>query len=117
MGEGDNEKLNAVLESWVTGDVNGAPKIHFAAELKSQELFQRINRIPGATANLVAMCADLFRSVTFSDELWSLDDDFCHLFLSWFNRGFLEIRSINWSALAKILEKIIRHNAIHEITI
>jgi malonyl-CoA decarboxylase len=37
-----------------------------------------------------------------------------HLFSSWFNRGFLVLRRIDWSTSAAILEKIIRHEAVHE---
>ena len=41
--------------------------------------------------------------------------DFVHLFSSWFNRGFLVLRRIDWSTPAIILEKIIRYEAVHEI--
>ncbi|HEY1979943.1 MAG TPA: malonyl-CoA decarboxylase family protein, partial [Xanthobacteraceae bacterium] len=34
---------------------------------------------------------------------------------SWFNRGFLVLRKIDWSTSAAILEKIIRYEAVHEI--
>ena len=45
----------------------------------------------------------------------SIDNDFVHLFSSWFNRGFLVLRRIDWSTPASILEKIIRYEAVHEI--
>jgi malonyl-CoA decarboxylase len=48
-------------------------------------------------------------------DLELLDDDFLHLFSSWFNRGFLVLRRIDWSTPARILEKIIRYEAVHEI--
>jgi malonyl-CoA decarboxylase len=35
---------------------------------------------------------------------------------SWFNRGFLVLRRIDWSTPANILEKIIRYEAVHEIS-
>jgi malonyl-CoA decarboxylase len=38
-----------------------------------------------------------------------------HLFSSWFNRGFLVLRRIDWATPANILEKIIRHEAVHKI--
>ncbi len=38
-----------------------------------------------------------------------------HLLSSWFNRGFLVLRRIDWSSPANILEKIIRYEAVHEI--
>jgi malonyl-CoA decarboxylase len=37
------------------------------------------------------------------------------MFTSWFNRGFLVLRRIDWSSPAAILEKIIRYEAVHEI--
>jgi len=49
------------------------------------------------------------------DDLGVVDNDFVHLFSSWFNRGFLVLRRIDWSTSAAILEKIIRYEAVHEI--
>ena len=48
-------------------------------------------------------------------QLRKVDDDFAHLFGSWFNRGFLVLRQIDWSSPADILERIIRYEAVHEI--
>ena len=36
-------------------------------------------------------------------------------FSSWFNRGFLVLRPIDWTTPANILEKIIRYEAVHAI--
>src|SRR2546426_35066 len=44
-----------------------------------------------------------------------LDRDVAHLLSSWFNRGFLVLRRIDWSTPANILEQIIRYEAVHEI--
>src|SRR5258707_1103279 len=44
-----------------------------------------------------------------------LDRDVVHLLSSWFNRGFLVLRRIDWSTPANILEQIIRYEAVHEI--
>ncbi len=49
------------------------------------------------------------------DAVDSLDCDFEHLFASWFNRGFLVLRHIDWTTPAHILEKIIRYEAVHAI--
>ena len=48
-------------------------------------------------------------------DLAALDRDVVHLLSSWFNRGFLVLRRIDWSTPANILEKIIRYEAVHEI--
>jgi malonyl-CoA decarboxylase len=47
--------------------------------------------------------------------LQPVDLDFCHLFSSWFNRGFLMLRSIDWTTPANILEALIRYEAVHDI--
>ena len=49
------------------------------------------------------------------DDLGVIDSDFVHLFASWFNRGFLVLRRIDWSTPAIVLSKIIRYEAVHEI--
>jgi malonyl-CoA decarboxylase len=38
-----------------------------------------------------------------------------HLLSSWFNRGFLVLRRIDWQTPAAILDKIIAYEAVHEI--
>ncbi|MCP3972268.1 MAG: malonyl-CoA decarboxylase [Rhodobacteraceae bacterium] len=111
----DQEALQAAIEGWSPGDTDAARAIHFAAEPKSQELIRRLNRVPGATARLVGLRAALLKSLRELPELGGLDADFRHLFASWFSRGFLEIRRIDWSTPADILEKIIVYEAVHEI--
>ncbi|RSK32327.1 decarboxylase [Rhodovulum iodosum] len=86
-----------------------------AAEPPRQELFRRLNQVPGATSALVAMRADLLRLGRKDDALLALDLDFRHLFASWFNRGFLVLRPISWESPAHILEKIIAYEAVHAI--
>ncbi len=86
-----------------------------AAEPRRQELIRRLNQVPGATAALVAMRADLMRLGAKEPELAALDLDFRHLFVSWFNRGFLVLRPISWESPAHILEKIIAYEAVHAI--
>ncbi|KIC45966.1 decarboxylase [Ruegeria sp. ANG-S4] len=86
-----------------------------ASEPPRQELIRRLNRVPGATGALVKMRADLLRLGSGEPELQALDLDFRHLFASWFNRGFLVLRPINWESPAHILEKIIAYEAVHAI--
>lgn len=86
-----------------------------AAEPRRQELIRRLNQVPGATHTLVTMRADLLRFSRDDDALQALDIDFRHLFASWFNRGFLVLRPINWESPANILEKIIAYEAVHAI--
>lgn len=111
----DDERLQTAIDGWSPGDTDGARALHFAAEPKSQDLIRILNRTPGATTRLVNLRAALLDCLREDPSLKGLDSDFQHLFSSWFNRGFLEIRRIDWSTSASVLEKIIAYEAVHEI--
>src|ERR1700737_2387963 len=112
----DWEKLAEAIESWrARPSDEDASDLHFASEPRRQELIRRLNRAPGGTSELVSMRADLLRAMKGHKELAALDRDVAHLLSSWFNRGFLVLRRIDWSTPANILEKIIRYEAVHEI--
>ncbi|HZL31919.1 MAG TPA: malonyl-CoA decarboxylase [Pseudolabrys sp.] len=93
-----------------------ARQVHMASEPRRQELFRRLNLAPGGTQALVRMREQLMDALPNRGDLEAVDDDFVHLFTSWFNRGFLVLRHIDWSTPAIILEKIIRYEAVHEIS-
>jgi malonyl-CoA decarboxylase len=86
-----------------------------AIESPRQEFFRRLNLAPGATAEIVAMRLDLLESMPGEPALARVEVDLKHLLSSWFNRGFLVLRRIDWQTPAAILEKIIAYEAVHEI--
>ena len=85
------------------------------AEPPRQEIFRRMNMAPGGTATLLELRRELLEAIRKSPELVVVDHDLCHLLGSWFNRGFLELRRIDWSTSAAILERLIAYEAVHEI--
>jgi malonyl-CoA decarboxylase len=112
----DREKLAQAIESWrAQPNDDDASDLHFSSEPRRQELIRRLNRAPGGTSALVAMRADLLPLMKGHKDLAALDRDVVHLLSSWFNRGFLVLRRIDWSTPANILEQIIRYEAVHEI--
>src|SRR3979409_2374234 len=112
----DQARLARAIESWRAQPTDeDASDLHFASEPRRQELIRRLNRAPGGTSALVAMRADLLRALNGHKDLAALDRDVVHLLSSWFNRGFLVLRRIDWSTPANILEQIIRYEAVHEI--
>ncbi len=96
-------------------DASAASNLHYRTEPRRQELFRRLNRAPGGTRDLVAMRADFLQLYRANPDLALVDADFIHLFVSWFNPGFLVLRHIDWGTPANILEKIIRYEAVHQI--
>lgn len=112
----NRERLAVAVETWQHDPTESATvELAKAAESRRQELFRRLNLAPGGTAQLVEMRRQLIEVMQDRDDLRSVDADFVHLFTSWFNRGFLLLRRIDWSTPASVLEKIIRYEAVHAI--
>ena len=85
------------------------------AEPRRLALLRRLHQTPNATHDLVAMRADLLALLPRNPELKTLDQEFEQVLSTWFGRGFLVLRKIDWSTSAAILERIIRYEAVHEI--
>ncbi|KAB1075267.1 malonyl-CoA decarboxylase [Methylobacterium planeticum] len=125
--DADHDAVEAAIAAYRSDPTRARlGRLHGAAEPRSQELIRRLNLARDGTLALVRMREDLFdlRNVLRAEEdadsdlidaVDSLDGDFEHLFASWFNRGFLVLRHIDWTTPAHILEKIIRYEAVHEI--
>jgi len=112
----DPAALDAAWARYKAEGPAGLPALAHAVEAPRQELFRRLNLAPGGTARLVALRADLLRAMKgAAGALDMVDADLLHLFQSWFNRGFLTMRPIDWSSPASLLERVIRYEAVHDI--
>lgn len=84
-----------------------------------QELFRRLNVVPGGTRVLVDMRADLLHDIgngSAGDSVHApIAEDLGHLLTAWFNRGFLVLERIDWRTSASVLEKLIEYEAVHQI--
>ena len=86
-----------------------------AIEAPRVKLFRRMNMAPDATSVLVKMRGALLQLLPDRPELKRVDTDLKHQFVSWFNRGFLELRVIDWNSPAAVLERIIQYESVHAI--
>jgi malonyl-CoA decarboxylase len=86
-----------------------------AVEPPRQELFRRINRMPGGTAALLGLRRALLARLAERPALAAIEADLLHLLGSWFNPGFLQLLQLDWNSPAQFLEKIIRHEAVHTV--
>ncbi|GGC73417.1 malonyl-CoA decarboxylase [Chelatococcus reniformis] len=112
----DMERVDRALKSVKTDPSPAAvQELHGATEARRQELMRRLNLAPGGTAALIRMREELLDHLPARPDLKAVDQDFVQLFSSWFNRGFLVLRHIDWTTPANILEKIIKYEAVHEI--
>ena len=114
----DREKVEAAARAVIEAPDDDARlrQLHAVSEPRRQELIRRLNLAPGGTSALVRMRKDLIDALRANPALREVDRDFEHLFSSWFNRGFLVMRRIDWSTPAVILERIIRYEAVHAIS-
>jgi malonyl-CoA decarboxylase len=112
----DKARLATAVEGWQKNPTDETvAELHAAAEPRRQELFRRLNLAPAGTAALVDMREQLMDAMGRRKDLAAVDDDFTHLYSSWFNRGFLVLLRVDWSTPAIILEKIIHYEAVHRI--
>ncbi len=113
----DTARLEAAIRNYTLHPgPAAAQQLHTAAESRRQEVLRRLNFAPSGTAGLLRMREDVLDLLPQNPGLGEVDADFEHLFHSWFNRGFLQLRPIDWHTPAVVLEKIIRYEAVHEIS-
>jgi malonyl-CoA decarboxylase len=84
-------------------------------ESPRQELFRRLNFAPDGISALLHMRRFVLAGLRDNPHWAAIEADLSHLLASWFNRGFLVLQRIDWSTSAKILEKLIQYEAVHEI--
>jgi malonyl-CoA decarboxylase len=112
----DRKRIEAAMEAWRNKPSDAAAaELHAATEPRRLELLRRLNLAPQATRTLVEMRGQLLDTLMRRDDLTAVDTDFAYLFSTWFNRGFLVLRRIDWSTPAVVLEKIILYEAVHQI--
>lgn len=86
-----------------------------ASEAPCQKLIRMLNLAPQGTKRLIAMRTDLLAAPRTAGGIKALDNALEDAFTDWFNAGFLDTRRIGWNSEAKLLEKIIRYEAVHSI--
>jgi malonyl-CoA decarboxylase len=108
--------IDAAVRIWQEDpSAENARKLHAATDAPSDKLVQMLNLAPNGTRRLLTMREDLIdmgeRSPGSGTFARALDDAFGN----WFNVGFLELRPIHWDSAARLLERIIRYEAVHQI--
>jgi malonyl-CoA decarboxylase len=110
----EQEKALDAANSYVSNpNHQNLDRLRSASQPSRLNLITRLNQAPDATKYLVEMRADLLARMREAPELQFVDREFVHLFTSWFSRGFLDLKSIDWNTPAAILEKIIQYEAVH----
>lgn len=78
-------------------------------------LLQRFSVPPEGMRFLVDLRAELLPHLRGDKRLATLDAELEHLFSTWFDVAFLELRRISWDSPASLIEKLIKYEAVHDI--
>jgi malonyl-CoA decarboxylase len=78
-------------------------------------LLTQFTTIPDGVKFLVELRADLMARMRGDAMLEALEADLRGLLASWFDVGFLELRRVDWSSPAELLEKLVQYEAVHRI--
>ena len=78
-------------------------------------LLQRFSAFPEGMRFLVDMRAEILPLLKADKRLLALDAELEHLFSTWFDVAFLELRRLSWDSPASLLEKLIKYEAVHDI--
>ncbi len=87
-----------------------------ALEPPRLRLLTQFNALPEGVKFLVDLRAELMGMARGEPLLQALEDDLKNLLRAWFDVGFLEMHRITWDSPASLLEKLIKYEAVHEIS-
>lgn len=119
----DEKELARAIEDWQKLFPDGDPLLRREVENRMTEvllsprirLLSRFNALPEGVKFLVDMRAELITLARTEPRLKCLDNDLRRLLASWFDVGFLELKSISWDAPASLLEKLAQYEAVHAV--
>ncbi|MGK7866768.1 malonyl-CoA decarboxylase [Falsiroseomonas sp. E2-1-a20] len=90
-------------------------KLRRVLEPPRLRLLTQFTTIPDGVKFLVELRADLMARMRGDAMLEALEADLRGLLASWFDVGFLELRRVDWSSPAELLEKLVQYEAVHRI--
>jgi malonyl-CoA decarboxylase len=120
---GFDAEPRAVAEAWerVASAATAAERAAAKARLRRAlepprlRLLTQFTAIPDGVKFLVDLRADIMTRMADDPLLQALEGDLRTLLGSWFDVGFLELRRIDWSSPASLLEKLVQYEAVHRI--
>lgn len=78
-------------------------------------LLQRFAVPAGGMRFLLDLRAELLALPRTDQRFAALDAELEHLFSTWFDVAFLELKRLSWDSPASLLEKLIQYEAVHDI--
>jgi len=116
----DGEKIRAAHEHYKSaGDLAGAGqaevRLRRALVSPRARLLQRFAVAEPGLRFLIELRAELLPHLRGDPRLVALEAELEHLFSTWFDVAFLDLRRISWDSPASLIEKLIQYEAVHDI--
>jgi len=112
----NEDHLKSIAEQYINKPgPDTAYELSKASEAKRQGVFRMISTSPRGPMALLEIRKRLIGLLKIHPDLKPIDGGLLYLFRSWYSRGFLELRRIDWTTPANILEKLIAYEAVHAI--
>lgn len=116
----DVKKIQAAREHFdaaAEGADGGQAEVRLRRALVSPRarLLQRFAVAEPGLRFLVDLRAELLPHLKGDARLVPLEAELEHLFATWFDVAFLDLRRISWDSPASLIEKLIRYEAVHDI--
>jgi malonyl-CoA decarboxylase len=115
LGTDESQVADAIAHYQEQKDQASLLALGSACDSPRLELLRTLNTASGGTQALITMREDVQKLPVDHPARTVLDLELLRLFCSWFNRGFLELQTIDWRTPAWILEKLIQYESVHEI--
>ena len=112
------ERAHAVYQAAIGTAAQWDAEAGLRAAMRSARLriLTQFNALPQGMKFLVDLRQDLLNLLDQDPELAALDRELETRLTGWFDVGFLELSRITWNSSALLLEKLIRYEAVHEIS-
>lgn len=106
---------DAIARWRATPTQQSAQHLHAVSESPRQALLRALNLAEDGTFRLVSMRSRFLEVLAEHPELEPVDQDFLHLFRSWFNAGFLELHELSWHSPSSLVEHILQYESVHPL--
>jgi malonyl-CoA decarboxylase len=118
--DSDAEAVRAAWEKVATATgvaerATAKARLRRALEPPRMRLLTQFTAIPDGVKFVVDLRADLLALMPGDPMLEALEGDLRTLLAAWFDVGFLELRRIDWTSSAALLEKLVQYEAVHRI--
>ena len=80
------------------------------------KILKQFSALSNGLKFVVDMRSDILKFVKDLPELSKLEDEIREILSSWFDIGLLDMQPITWDSSASLLEKLIKYEAVHEIS-